>query len=70
MRVCSHNRLPFVQRLIAFYQVLHILSRNQLCHMKAPCPMQTENEDRVLTHVLTHEQKNRGGNSGEKRIYG
>ena len=27
-------------------------------------------EDRVLTHAVTHEQKNRGGNNGEKRIYG
>ena len=64
------NRLPFVQRLIAFYQVLHILSRNQLCHMKAPCPMQAENEACVLTHVLTHEQKKWDGNSGTKRIHG
>ena len=28
--------------------------------MKAFCPQQTENEDRVLTHVLTHEQKKTG----------
>ena len=70
MRVCSHNRLPFVQRLTAFYQVLHILSRNPLCCMRAPCPQQTENEDRVLTHAVTHEQKKWGGNNGEKRIYG
>lgn len=28
--MCSHNRLPFVQRLTAFYQVLHILSRKLL----------------------------------------
>ena len=71
------NRLPFVQRLTAFYQVLHILSRKSLCYMRAPlccmkasCPQQTENEDRVLTHAVTHEQKNRGGNNGEKRICG
>ena len=32
----SADRLPFVQRLIAFYQVLHILSRNPLCFMRAP----------------------------------
>ena len=38
--------------------------------MKASCPQQTENEDRVLTHAVTHEQKNRGGNNGEKRICG
>ena len=38
--------------------------------MKASCPQQTENEERVLTHAVTHEQKNRGGNSGTKRIYG
>ena len=36
--------------------------------MKASCPQQTENEDRVLTHAVTHEQKKRGGNNGEKRI--
>ena len=47
-----------------------ILSRNLPCHMRAPCPMQTENADRVLTHVLTHEQKKRGGNNGEKHICG
>ena len=51
---------PFLQqRLTAFYQVLHILSRN------LPCPTRTENEDRVLTHAVTHEQKNRDGNNGE-----
>jgi len=38
--------------------------------MKAFCPQQTENEDRVLTHAVTHEQKNRGGNSGTKCIHG
>ena len=38
--------------------------------MKAFCPQQTENEDHVLTHAVTHEQKNRGGNNGEKRICG
>ena len=38
--------------------------------MKASCPQQTENEDRVLTHAVTHEQKKRGGNSGTKRIHG
>lgn len=38
--------------------------------MKAFCPQRTENEDRVLTHAVTHEQKNRGGNSGTERIYG
>mgnify|MGYP000077294002 FL=1 len=38
--------------------------------MKAFCPMQTGNEDRVLTHAVTHEQKKWGGNNGEKRIYG
>ena len=38
--------------------------------MKAFCPQQTENEDRVLTHAVTHEQKNRGGNNGTKRIHG
>ena len=27
-------------------------------------------EDRVLTHAVTHEQKKRGGNNGEKRICG
>ena len=70
MRVCSHNRLPFVQRLIAFYQVLHILSRNPLYCMIAPCLMQTENEDRVLTHAVTHEQKNRGGNNGTEHTCG
>ena len=63
------NRLPFVQRLIAFYQVLHILSRNPLCCMRAPCPVRSKNGDRVLTHAVTHEQKNRGGNNGEKRIH-
>jgi len=68
---------PFLQqRLTAFYQVLHILSRKSLCYMRAPlcymkasCPQQTENEDHVLTHAVTHEQKKRGGNSGEKRIH-
>ena len=25
--------------------------------MRVPCPVQTENEDRVLTHAVTHEQK-------------
>ena len=56
---------PFLQqRLTAFYQVRPILSRN------LPCPTRTENEDRVLTHILTHEQKKRGGNSGTKRIHG
>ena len=44
--------------------------RAPLCCMKASCPQQTENEERVLTHAVTHEQKNRGGNSGTKRIYG
>ena len=44
--------------------------RAPLCCMKASCPQQTENEDRVLTHAVTHEQKNRGGNNGEKRIHG
>ena len=38
--------------------------------MKAFCPQQTENEGRVLTHAVTHEQKNRGGNNGTKRIHG
>ena len=38
--------------------------------MKAFCPMQTGNEDRVLTHAVNHEQKKWGGNNGEKRIYG
>ena len=38
--------------------------------MKAFCPQQTENEDRVLTHAVTHEQKNRGGNNGTERIHG
>ena len=38
--------------------------------MKASCQQLSENEDRVLTHVLTHEQKKRGGNSGTKRIHG
>ena len=38
--------------------------------MKAFCPQQTENEDRVLTHAVTHEQKNRGENNGTKRICG
>ena len=64
------NRLPFVQRLTAFYQVLHILSRNRLFHMKAPCPTRTENVNRVLTHTMTHEQKKWDGNNGEKRICG
>ena len=32
--------------------------------------MQAENEACVLTHVLTHEQKKRGGNSGTKHICG
>ena len=39
-----------------------------LCCMKAPCPQRSKNENRVLTHAVTHEQKNRGGNNGEKRI--
>ena len=38
--------------------------------MKAFCPQRTENEDRVLAHAMTHEQKKRGGNNGEKRICG
>ena len=38
--------------------------------MKAFCPQQTENEDRVLTHAVTHEQKNRGGNSGTESACG
>ena len=38
--------------------------------MKSFCPQQTENEDRVLTHAVTHEQKNRGGNNGTKRTCG
>ena len=38
--------------------------------MKAFCPQQTENENRVLTHALTHEQKKWDGNSGTKRICG
>ena len=38
--------------------------------MEAFCPQQTENEDRVWTHAVTHEQKNRGGNNGTKRIHG
>ena len=38
--------------------------------MKAFCPQRTENEDRVLTHALTHEQKKWDGNSGTKRICG
>ena len=56
---------------------MYILSRNPLCCMRAPlccmkafCLQQTENEDHVLTHAVTHEQKNRGGNNGEKRISG
>ena len=56
---------------------MYILSRNPLCCMRAPlccmkafCLQQTENEDHVLTHAVTHEQKNRGGNNGEKRICG
>ena len=65
MRVCSHNRLPFVQRLTAFYQVLHILSRKLLCCMRAPCQTRTENEDRVLTHAVTHEQTGRKQWNGE-----
>ena len=38
--------------------------------MKVPYPTRTENEACVLTHTMTHEQKNRGGNNGEKRICG
>ena len=38
--------------------------------MKAFCPQRSKNENRVLTHAVTHEQKNRGGNNGEKRICG
>ena len=38
--------------------------------MKAFCPQRTENEDRVLTHAMTHEQKKWDGNNGEKRICG
>ena len=38
--------------------------------MKAFCPQQTENEDRVLTHAVTHEQKNRDGNNGTERTCG
>ena len=49
---------------------LDILSRRLLCCMRAPCPVRSKNEDRVLTHTVTHEQKNRGGNNGEKRICG
>ena len=47
-----------------------LLHENPLYCMRAPCPQQTENEDRVLTHAVTHEQKKWGGNNGEKRIYG
>ena len=32
--------------------------------------MQTGNEDRVLTHAVTHEQKKRDGNSGKESICG
>ena len=28
------------------------------------------NENLQLTHAVTHEQKNRGGNNGTERIYG
>ena len=70
MRVCSHNRLPFVQRLTAFYQVLHILSRNRLFCTGVPYLTQTENEDRVLTHAVTHEQKKQGGNNGTESACG
>ena len=38
--------------------------------MKASCPQQTENEDRVLTHAVTHEQKKRDGNSGTESACG
>ena len=38
--------------------------------MGVPYPMQTGNEDRILTHAVTHEQKKRGGNSGTKRTCG
>ena len=38
--------------------------------MKAFCPQRTENEDRVLTHAVTHEQKKRGGNNGTECICG
>ena len=47
-----------------------LLHENPLYCMRAPCPQRTGNEDRVLTHAVTHEQKNRGGNNGEKRICG
>ena len=56
---------------------MYILSRNPLCCMRAPlccmkafCLQQTENEDHVLTHAVTHEQKNRGGNSGTEHTHG
>ena len=39
-------------------------------YLVTKCPMQTGNEDRVLTHAVTHEQKNRGGNSGTESTSG
>ena len=45
-------------------------SEEPLCCMRAPCPVRSKNEDRVLTHAVTHEQKKRGGNNGETHIYG
>ena len=46
---------------------MELLSNRQICQqIKRIAKM----ADRVLTHAVTHEQKNRGGNSGAKHTCG
>ena len=46
--------------------ILSQLSLNSVCRMRSS----GSQRDSVLTHAVTHEQKKRGGNNGEKRICG
>ncbi len=40
-------------------------SEEPLCCMRVPCPVRSRNEDRVLTHAVTHEQAGRKQWNGE-----
>ena len=46
---------------------MELLSNRQICRQIERIAKMA---DLRLTHAVTHEQKNRGGNNGEKRIHG
>ena len=60
-KIATASALPF-----SAVSILSQLSLNSSTRMRS-VPAQ---RDSVLTHAVTHEQKKRGGNNGEKRICG